>query len=78
MNWLTILPELNCQIWLMIKMERTAEKALEILRDIANEVRTKDGSMALHAVANTLEQEIRRLGNEIDFLKGAVKEMMGH
>ena len=42
-------------------MERTAETALEILRDIANEARSKDGSMMLHAVANTLEQEIHRL-----------------
>ena len=42
-------------------MERTAETALEILHDMANEVRNKDTSNALHAVANTLEKEIHRL-----------------
>lgn len=42
-------------------MERTAETALEILRDIANEAESEDALRALQAVANTLEQEIIRL-----------------
>lgn len=48
-----------------LKMERTAEVALKILREIANEARSKDGSMALHAIANTLEQEINRLEEKL-------------
>ena len=39
-------------------MNSAAKTALEILRDIANETLSKDGSMTLHAIANTLEQEI--------------------
>ena len=42
-------------------MNKAAATALEILRDIAKEARSKDGSMVLHSIANTLEQEIAEL-----------------
>ena len=42
-------------------MNYTAKTALEILRDVARETKTKDGAKVLIAIANTLEQEIDRL-----------------
>ena len=42
-------------------MERTAQTALEILRDVAIETHSSDTSTLLHTIANTLEQEIIRL-----------------
>ena len=42
-------------------MNNTAKTALEIIRDKADESRSKDGSMTLHSIANTLEQEINDL-----------------
>ena len=46
-------------------MNKAADTALEILRDIANEARSKDGSMVLHSIANTLEQEINDLHRQL-------------
>lgn len=44
-----------------MKMERTAETALEILRGMANEKKSKDGQKLLHAIVSALELEIFRL-----------------
>ena len=51
-------------------MERTAQVALEILRGIANESKSKDRSLMFHAMANALEQEIIRLE------KGDITELL--
>ena len=42
-------------------MNKVSATSLEILRDMADEARSKDGSMVLHSIANTLEQEIAEL-----------------